>query len=85
MITEGIELFEDPSFVGCRTFLDTAPAVEKMFFYTDFWSEGLAIILTEVAVRSLPKLGICLAGWAKKMDKVCGRRRSIDPWVRRNF
>jgi hypothetical protein len=42
-------------------------------FYTDFWSEGLAILLTEKDVSVMPKLGLCLAGWAKMLRKECGR------------
>ena len=90
----GIELLPDPGYRGCdagkrprlsRSFLEASTAVEKMF-YSDFLSEGLAIILTEPEVAALPKLGLCLAGWAKKLGKECGRpitngsgRRSMPP------
>ena len=81
LLARGMPLLESEDYRGCtwegrpalgRTFLDAAGAVEKMF-YRDFWSEGLAIILTEKEVSVMPKLGLCLAGWAKKLGKECGR------------
>ena len=81
LIARGMEHMADPDYRGCtfetrpklsKSFLKAAPAVEKMF-YKDFWQEGLAIILSESAVQAMPKLGLCLAGWAKKLGKPCGR------------
>ena len=81
LLARGMPLLESEDYVGCkweerpplgRTFLDASAAVEKMF-YKDFWSEGLAILLTEKEVSIMPKLGLCLAGWAKKLGKECGR------------
>ena len=81
LIARGMEHMADPGYRGCtfetrpklsKSFLKAAPAVEKMF-YKDFWEEGLAIILSESAVQALPKLGLCLAGWARKLGKPCGR------------
>ena len=93
-IAKGMELHPDPSYVGCSyanrpplgaTFLSASSAVEKMF-YNDFWEEGLAIILTGEEMSKLDNLGFCLAGWAKKHGKACGRpitngsgRRSMPP------
>jgi hypothetical protein len=74
-------LLTDPGFKGSemtrrpklsRTFIAARAAVAKMMF-TEFWSEGFAIILTEEEVAVMPLLGLCLAGWAKKQGKACGR------------
>ena len=81
LLAKGMPLMPSPSYNGTdfatrprlsKSFLAAAPAVERMF-YQDFWSEGLAIILTEPEVAVLPKLGLCLAGWATKMGKPSGR------------
>ena len=81
LLARGMPLLESEDYRGCtwenrpalgKTFLDASGAVEKMF-YRDFWSEGLAILLTEKEVSIMPKLGLCLAGWAKKLGKECGR------------
>ena len=81
LLARGMPLLEREDYVGCQwenrpqlsqTFLSAPEAVEKMF-YKDFWSEGLAILLTEKEVSLIPKLGLCLAGWAKKLGKECGR------------
>jgi hypothetical protein len=62
-----------------------APAVERMMF-SAYWEEGLAVILTKEEVATLPDVGLCLASWAPKLGKQCGRpitngsgRRGMDP------
>ena len=70
LLARGMPLLERDDYKGCswesrpqlsQTFLSAPEAVEKMF-YKDFWSEGLAILLTEEKARCIPKLGLCLAG-----------------------
>ena len=94
LLAQGMPLLHDPKFKGSqfrnrpsksKSFHEAGPAVEKMMF-SDFWEQGLAIILTEDEVATLPLLGLCLAGWAKKQGKECGRpivngsgRRSMLP------
>ena len=94
LLASGMPLLHDPSFKGStmrgrprqsQSFHEAGAAVEKMM-YSDFWEQGLAIILTEDDVATLPLLGLCLAGWAKKQGKECGRpivngsgRRSMLP------
>ena len=91
LLADGMPLLNDPNFRGStlrgrpkqsQSFLEARPAVEKMM-YNDFWEQGLAIILTEDDVSTLPLLGLCLA---KKQGKECGRpivngsgRRSMLP------
>jgi hypothetical protein len=80
LVREGISLCTPPSYTGCgsntpalgKTFLETAAPVEKMMF-SSYWEEGLSIILTESRVRKLDALGLCIASWAKKAGKECGR------------
>ena len=81
-LSQGMPLLHAPTFSGCAdfaarphlssSFRQASAAVEKMVF-TDFWQEGLAIILTEPDAAIVPLLGLFLAGWAKKQGKPCGR------------
>jgi hypothetical protein len=59
LLARGMPLLQSEEFKGCsmddrprlsRSFTDASGAVEKMFFQ-DFWSEGLAIILSEEDAR----------------------------------
>ena len=91
---EGISLCVPDSYSGCGwedkpppggMFRQAAPAVEKMMF-DSYWKEGLSIVLTEKRVRTMESLGLCLASWAKKLGKECGRpitngsgRRGMPP------
>jgi hypothetical protein len=80
LVREGISLCTPDSYTGCgsnmpalgKTFTDTAAPVEKMMF-NSYWEEGLSIILTESRVRTLDSLGLCIASWARKAGKECGR------------
>jgi len=55
-----------------RVFLEAAPAVERMFFET-YWRHGLAVILTAEQVQTMGPFSLCIAGWAPKAGKACGR------------
>ena len=79
--TNGIDLCTPPEYEGCgwenkpalgSTFLKTAAAVEKMMF-SSYWEEGLAILLTGKRVQDMPTMGLCIASWAQKLAKECGR------------
>ena len=77
----GIDLCTPPSYEGVtfdtrphlgRAFLATACAVEKMMFEA-YWSRGLAIVLPATEVQRLATFGMCIAGWATKLNKKSGR------------
>jgi hypothetical protein len=77
----GISLCTPAQYTGCGVasippvgalFKDTAAPVERMMFES-YWEEGLSIILSETRVRTLESLGLCLASWAAKLGKSCGR------------
>ena len=81
LAVNGISLCTPSSYTGCgvddipplgKMFIDTAAPVEKMMFES-YWEEGLSIILTERRVRTMESLGLCLASWAAKLGKACGR------------
>lgn len=81
LLAEGMRLYPDPGYSACpfaerpalsRSFVQASAAVEKMF-YRDFWQDGLAILLPASDVQRLERVGFCLAGWAKKQGKPCGR------------
>ena len=94
LVRNGIQLCTPLTYKGCEfedkpslspAFVDTAAPVEKMMF-TSYWEEGLSIILTEERVHTIDSLGLCLASWAKKLGKPCGRpimngtgRRGMPP------
>jgi hypothetical protein len=94
LLVEGMDPFPAPDFVGCtysdrptlsRRFNETAAAVERMFFES-YWNDGLAVILHGDQVEKIDGLALCLAGWAPKHGKACGRpitngsgRRGMDP------
>lgn len=68
-----------------QCFLDTAPAVERMF-YESYWENDLAVILSGEQVRTLGGFSLCQASWAPKLGKECGRpitngsgTRTADP------
>lgn len=91
---EGIALCTPDDYTGCGwagrprkgpCFNETAPAVEKMMFES-YWTEGLGILLSESRVKTMASLGLCLASWAPKLGKECGRpitngsgRKGVDP------
>ena len=80
--TNGIALCTPAEYTGCgwdnkpptgsTLFRNTAAAVERMMFES-YWEEGLSIVLSEERVRTMESLGLCLASWAKKLGKQCGR------------
>lgn len=81
LAVNGISLCTPSEYTGCgwehkpatgKIFHETAPAVERMMFES-YWQQGLSIILTEERVRTMETLGLCLASWAKKLGKQCGR------------
>ena len=94
LAVNGIDLCAADSFQGCTwgdrpakslAFAATAPAVEKMMFEA-YWEQGLAILLPETRVSEVVALGLCLASWAPKLGKACGRpitngsgRRGMPP------
>jgi hypothetical protein len=80
-IVKGVEMCTADDYTDCKyeerpalekLFMETAAAVEKMCF-DSFWEEGLSIILTEHSVKAIEDLGLCIASWAKKHGKECGR------------
>jgi hypothetical protein len=55
-----------------RRFVAAAPAVERMFYET-YWRHGLAILLSAEHVKAMGPFSLCIAGWAPKAGKDCGR------------
>jgi hypothetical protein len=81
LAVNGISLCTPAKYTGCGVdnippvgtmFTDTAAPVERMMFES-YWEEGLSIILSETRVRTMESLGLCLASWAAKLGKSCGR------------